>query len=45
MFDNRIKFNKKVGIWQEDSLKRDPLVEHPLKLESDPVNPDQIGCG
>ena len=44
MFDNRIEFNRKVGIWQLDSLKRDPQVEQSLKFELDPLDLDQVGC-
>ena len=32
----------KILIWQRDSLKRDPQVEHPLQFEPDPVDPDRI---
>ena len=39
-----MEFNKKVGIWQGNSLKRDPQVECPLKHEPDPVDLYQVGC-
>ena len=46
MFDNRIEFNREVGIWQPDSFKCDLEVEHPLKFEADPVDASwmRIGC-
>ena len=44
IFDNSIVLNWKVGIWQRDSFKYDLQVEHSMKFEPDPVDPDQVGC-
>ena len=44
IFDNLIEFNRKVLVWQRNSLKRDPQVEHLLQFEPDPVDPDRVRC-
>ena len=39
-----MKFNRKVGIWQQNLLKRNPEVEHFLKFEPNSVDQDEVWC-